>query len=63
MHDAHLEHAAAAALVEVVGDDVHGLARPEGVQVQLAGDGEDEGLPRVLVVRAQRAPPAAAAAK
>jgi hypothetical protein len=69
VHDAHLEHAATPALVEVVLDHVHGVARREGVKVELARDGENEGVRGFgvasgVVVRPRHfAPPLAAATK
>ena len=65
MHDAHLEHAAPAALVEIVLDHADGVAGRERVQVELSGDGKDEGIglrPLVVTTGHRGAPPAVAAA-
>lgn len=49
MSEPHGAEAAAAAFVEVLGDDGHHVARRERMEVELAGDGEDDGL--VLPIR------------
>jgi hypothetical protein len=44
----HRVNAEAAALVEIIGDDGHDVTRSEGMEVELSGDREDEGLALVL---------------
>ena len=54
MSQAYRADAEASALVEVLGHDGHDVTRSERVEVELAGDGKDDGLPvfrRSVVVR------------
>ena len=44
MGKAHRADAQAAALVEVIGHHGHHVTRGKGMQVELAGDGKDDGL-------------------
>ena len=44
MHDSHIENAVCLTLGEVSGQEVADLGWTEGVEVQLIGDGQGDGL-------------------
>jgi hypothetical protein len=48
MGEAHGADAEPPALVEILGDDRHHVTRRERMEIELAGDREDEGLALVL---------------
>ena len=53
---AHGADPASAAFIEILGDHGHDVARRKGVEVELAGDGEQDGLavvPRIVVALGQ----------